>query len=238
MGFGYDSSWREPARQRPRDVRPMPQLRIVELDPLRQRRPALGPSRPQQCRYGQRPADVPARHHVGEGVVVSGLVILVRADHAANVVPSVRFELRPASPEAHGLQQDLGAGLAEERVVAGGLPVVPDRIGDVGADLLLLRSAQDIDDVPVRPDGVLRRRLLASVGGLPGVYRAPPTQSLRLGAGGIKGAEAIGQQPAPPSARSSCRTVAGRSQCPRRRARGNPRWSAPAPRSRRSRPRD
>ncbi len=34
----------------------------------------------------------------------------------------------------------------QERVVAGRLPVLPDRVGDVGADVVLLLAAEHLDD--------------------------------------------------------------------------------------------
>ena len=77
--------------------------------------------------------DVPARHDVGIGVVVDVLVIFVRADHVADVAVAVGLRRGAAGPEARGVQQDLCARGGQERVIAGGLPILPDRIGDVRA---------------------------------------------------------------------------------------------------------
>ena len=50
-------------------------------------------------------AQVPAGHHVGEGVVVDVLVVLVGTDHAADVSPSIRFDRHPAGPVAGGVER-------------------------------------------------------------------------------------------------------------------------------------
>ena len=74
----------------------------------------LGPALAQQRRHIERAPDVPARHDVGEGVVVDMLVILVRPDDAADMAATVRLQLSAARPEPARLQQDLGAGVEQE----------------------------------------------------------------------------------------------------------------------------
>ena len=78
-------------------------------------------------------------------------MVLVRPDHVADVPPAIRLCHRAGSPEPGRLQQDLGAGAKEEIVVAGRAPVLPDRIGDVGADVVLHLAGQDLDCSPSGP---------------------------------------------------------------------------------------
>ena len=52
----------------------------------------------------QRARDVPARHHVGEGVVVYILVVLVRPDHVADVPLAVWLGYGAGRPEPRGLE--------------------------------------------------------------------------------------------------------------------------------------
>ena len=79
-------------------------------------------------------------------------------------------------------------------VVAGGLPVLPDGVGDVGADVLLLPAAQDLDRPAVGVDDLLGRRLVAGVGRFPGVERAAVAHPRRLGAGPRQRVIAVQQQ--------------------------------------------
>ena len=60
----------------------------------------------------------------------------------------------------------------------------PDRMGDVGADMLFHHAAEDVDLLAVSADDMLGRRFPAGVGGFPGVERAPETHSRGLGARG------------------------------------------------------
>ena len=105
----------------------------------------------------ERAADVPARHDVGIGVVVDFLVIFVRPDNAADVAAPIGLHKRPACPEARCLQNDFRAGSAEEFVIACDLPVLPDRVSDVGADMLFLRAAENRDHPAIGTDDLGRR---------------------------------------------------------------------------------
>ena len=58
-------------------------------------------------------------------------------------------------PEARGLDQDLGAVLAQESLVAGRLDVLADGVGDIGIDVIL-----------GSPGRVVRRRFVT-------IYRPP-----------------------------------------------------------------
>ena len=124
----------------------------------------------------QAASDIPLRQDVRERIVVDSLVILVGADHLVDMKKPVRAEGPSRCPEARRFQQDLGARLEKERVVAGGLPILPDAVGDVGADMLFHLAAKNADERAVgakRP----RRRGFASVGGrFPSVHRAPIAQ--------------------------------------------------------------
>ena len=105
------------------------------------------------------------------------LVILVRPDDTADMAVTVRLRLRAAGPEPARLQQDLGTGVEQEIVVPGRLPVLPDRVSDVRADMLLLLAAKHIHDLTIRADDLIRRRLRTGVGELPGVEA--PRQPIR-----------------------------------------------------------
>src|SRR5262249_18205563 len=104
----------------------------------------------------ERPPDVPASHDVGESVVVNMFVILVRSDDSAYVEVPVRLPLSATGPEPARLEEDFCTGIEEESFVAGCLPVLPDRIGDVCGDVLLLLAAEHIDDMTIRTDNLLR----------------------------------------------------------------------------------
>ena len=92
------------------------------------------------------------------------LVILVRTDDAADMASAVRLQPGAARPEPTRLEKDLGPGVEKEPLILGRLPILPDRVGHIRADVLLLLAAQDVDDLPVRPDRLLRRRLRAGIG--------------------------------------------------------------------------
>ena len=107
----------------------------------------------------ERAANVPARHDVGIGVVVDFLVIFVGPDHAADVASPISFHKRPIGPETRCLKKDFGAGRAEEFVIACDPPILPDRVGDVGADMLLLRTAENLDHPAIGTNDLGRRCL-------------------------------------------------------------------------------
>jgi hypothetical protein len=95
------------------------------------------------------------------------LVIFVRSDDAADMAAAVCLQLSPARPETAGLEQDLGPGVEQKPFIPGRLPVLPDRVGDVRADVLLLLSAKDRNDLAIRTDDLLGRRLRAGIGRFP-----------------------------------------------------------------------
>ena len=64
------------------------------------------------------PAEVPAGHDVRERVVVDRLVVLVRADHAVDVAPSVGIEPDPRGPVARRLHEEVEPGAGGELLVA------------------------------------------------------------------------------------------------------------------------
>ena len=94
----------------------------------RTRRRARRPARSQRgrSRLGRRrrerggPAQVPARHHVGERVVVDRLVVLVRADHAVDVRAPVRVDADARGPVARGLDEQLAARRPSANAVVAG----------------------------------------------------------------------------------------------------------------------
>ena len=90
--------------------------------PLAQRGRALGPARAHHFDGLERSRDVPARHHVREGVVVHILVVLVRPDDVADMPLAISLRRGARRPETRGLEQDLRSGIDEERIVAGGTP--------------------------------------------------------------------------------------------------------------------
>ena len=121
-------------------------------------------------------------------------VILVRSDDVADVAVAIRLRLSPASPESPCLEKNLGTGVAQKSFILSGLPVLPDRVGDVRANVLLLPAAKDIDDLTIRTDNPLRRGLRTGISGLPGVEGTAPAHPGRFCPRGIKGAEAIHEQ--------------------------------------------
>ena len=87
------------------------------------------------------------------------LVVLVRSDDLADVAVAIRLQMSAAGPESTGLEKDLGTGVAQKPFVTSGLPILPDRIGDVRANVLFLPTAKDIDDLTIWTDNPLRRGL-------------------------------------------------------------------------------
>ena len=73
------------------------------------------------------------------------LVILVRSDDTADMAATVCLQLSAARPEPTRLKKDLGTGVDQKSFVSGRLPVLPNRVGNVRADVLLLLAAKDMD---------------------------------------------------------------------------------------------
>ena len=74
----------------------------------------------------------------------------------------------------------IGAGVEDEAIVAGRLPILPDRVRHVGADAVLHQAGEDAQRPTVGIGDVVGRRLVPGVGGLPCVERAAPSQPCGL----------------------------------------------------------
>ena len=95
------------------------------------------------------------------------LVILIRSDNTADVAVTVPVRLGTARPEPARLEKNLGPCVEEEVYILGGLPVLPDRVGNVGGNVLFLLAAKDIDNLAVWINNLLRRRLRTGVRQIP-----------------------------------------------------------------------
>ena len=102
--------------------------------------------------------------------------------------------MRTTGPESRGFQENFRAGVDHEEVVACRLPVLPDRIGDVGGDMLLLRPAEHLDQVTIGADELLGGGLFAGIGRLPGVHGAAPAHPDGLGTRAWQGVIAVHEQ--------------------------------------------
>ena len=143
---------------------------VVSVDDrIGQLEPATPLTLVDHVRAGVRGAlEVPARHHVGVGVVVDVLVVLVGADHAADVTASVRVGLDPRRPPAGGLHDQLAPRTGRERLVAGPVDVAGGGPRDVGDDVLLERAGEDRYEFAVPVTRVIRRDIPTGPRGLPG----------------------------------------------------------------------
>src|SRR5271154_1115039 len=121
-------------------------------------------------------------------------VILVRSNDIADMAVTVRFQWSAAGPESTRLEKYLGTSVAQKRLISSRLPVLPDRIGDVRANVLLLLAGEDIDYLTIRTDNLLRSGLSTAIGGLPSVEGAAPAHPCRFRPRRIEGAEAIHEQ--------------------------------------------
>src|SRR5262245_15661739 len=92
------------------------------------------------------------------------------------------------------IQQNLRAGAKEEIIVAGGAPVLPYRIGDVGADVVLHLAGQYLHHRAVGHDHALGRSLHAGVGRFPGIKRTLEAEMRCLRARGGQCVETVHQQ--------------------------------------------
>ena len=93
------------------------------------------------------------------------LVILIRSDNIADVAITITLRLGTARPEPARLEENLGPSVEEEVYILGCLPVLPDRVRDIGSNVLFLLPAQDIDDLAVRTNNLLRCRLRTGIRG-------------------------------------------------------------------------
>jgi hypothetical protein len=143
---------------------PLSEFHIAQAKTGRKARPSVWPAFAQQGSHVQGSPNVPARHHVGKGVVVDVLVIFIRPDYTANVGAAVCLRPGTARPEPPCLEEDFGACFEEEAFVSGRLSVLPDRVGDVCGNVLFLLAAKDLHDPSIGTDRLFRRRLLTGVG--------------------------------------------------------------------------
>ena len=127
-------------------VLPDRQLVVADAQPLAQRLSAAGGQQLQQLAD-----DVaqPCRHDVGVGVVAQPalrcvrvlLVELVRAHHAVDLVAlALGVEAGDRCQEARDLEHHLRTVVAQERLVIGGLVVVPDVVEDRRVDVPLVAA--------------------------------------------------------------------------------------------------
>ena len=150
--------------QRDRDagdcVSPILQLVIVKCQLVPELfRGMAGPARTQfSSTVSSARPNIPTRHDVGKRVVVHVLVILIRSNHVANMSFPVWLSGCPGSPEPARLQKNLGASAKKKGIIASGAPILPNGIGDVGADVMLHFPGQDVDVRAVgrnQPPGVV-----------------------------------------------------------------------------------
>ena len=99
-------------------------------------------------------------------------MVLVRPDDATDMAIAVIFGLSTAGPKPGGLQEVSGTGVAEEGRINGRLPVVPNCIGHVRTDVLLLLAAEHINGLSILANDLVRRRLVTCIRQFP-AYMAP-----------------------------------------------------------------
>ena len=80
-------------------------------------------------------AQVLLGHQVGVDVVVGDRAVLVGAGDPVDAEPAVGVVVAQRAPQPRGLGQQLQADVAFEGLVAGGVDVADDRVGDVGVDV-------------------------------------------------------------------------------------------------------
>jgi hypothetical protein len=100
---------------------------------------SVTPSRPATSgwRFHRRDrlAQVPLRHEVRVDVVVHDGGVLVGAGDAVDAEAVLVVEVPQRGPQPGGLDQQLGAVVAVELLVGGGVVVPDDGVGDVGVDV-------------------------------------------------------------------------------------------------------
>src|SRR5690606_13574235 len=114
-------------------------------------------------------------------------VVLVGADDLSDMEESIVLDLAAAGPEAGGLEGEFRAGGADEVVVRGQFPVLPDRVGDGRVDVVLLFRGEDADLRAVGVDGEGRGGFDAIEGGLPGEEGAAVAELAGALAGAVQG---------------------------------------------------
>ena len=97
-------------------------------------------------------------HQVGVDVVVDDGAVLVRPGDAVDAEPSVDVVVAERAPQPGRLGQQLQADVALEGVVAGGVDVADDRVGDVGVDVKRGRTRRPVAGTLLAVDGAPRKR--------------------------------------------------------------------------------
>ena len=114
-------------------------LRGLECRPAHEGPVGIGRCRSQRLHGLGRVAQIFPGHQVGVGIVVHDRVVFIRAGDGVDAeLPAfclrVEAEVRPQARRFH---QHLGAVIPQERLVAGRLHVLAQRIHDVGIDMIL-----------------------------------------------------------------------------------------------------
>src|SRR6516164_9131527 len=108
----------EPSVEFAGHLQPSVRLLGFETEPTRERPPLLRPPFRNEPRNFLPDLQVPLRQTIGVRVVVYRLVVLVRSNHSTNMVAAIVFALGATRPEPCGLDQDLGARIDQEALVA------------------------------------------------------------------------------------------------------------------------
>ena len=91
------------------------------------------------------PLQGPLRHDVGVRIVIHGLMVLIRTDDRSNVIPPVWLYPATSGPESRGFDENVHAGCEEKILIRRRLPILPDRIGDIRADMVLLDPGEHLN---------------------------------------------------------------------------------------------
>ena len=113
-------------------------------------------------------SQVPAGHDVGEGVVVYGFVVLVRADDAVDVAAPAAVDSYTRCPVTRRLDEQVSSRPVQELLVAGPVEVARCSPRDVGDDVLLELARSDRNDFAGAQVRACRRDLATRTRGFPG----------------------------------------------------------------------
>src|SRR6516164_4835746 len=171
----------EPSVEFASHLEPSARLLGFETEPTRERAPLLRPPLRTEPRNLLPDLQVPLRQTISVRIVVYRLVVFVGSNDSTNMVAAIVFALSATRPEPCGLDQNLGARIDEEALVASGFPVLPHAKGDVCADVMLLLSREDPHDLAVGRDDKRGRHLFAGIGRLPCVEGAAIPKPSGLG---------------------------------------------------------
>src|ERR1700733_13390485 len=113
----------------------------------------------QQC-YGIECApDIPTCHNIGESIVVDILMVFVWSNDATDMPQTVCLQDSAARPKAGCFKKNFSAGGTQKAFIASRSPILPDGIGHVCADVLLLLSGKNVNNLAIRSNDLFRRRL-------------------------------------------------------------------------------